>query len=116
MKQRVLEWADGKAPTGAAERLLSAGLRAASFGWRAGASARGFAYDVGLKRSRHPGGRVISVGNLSVGGTGKTPLVIEAARFLLSAGERVSDGCGLASSFGMAVGWRSRFGSPGEGT
>jgi tetraacyldisaccharide 4'-kinase len=31
---------------------------------------------------------VISVGNLSVGGTGKTPLVAELARWLLSQGER----------------------------
>jgi tetraacyldisaccharide 4'-kinase len=37
------------------------------------------------RRLRHP---IVSVGNLSVGGTGKTPVVARIARLLLDAGER----------------------------
>ncbi len=40
---------------------------------------------LGVRRLNHP---VISVGNLTIGGTGKTPLVIELARRLSDAGHR----------------------------
>jgi tetraacyldisaccharide 4'-kinase len=46
-------------------------------------------FDVGVLRTRHLPARVISVGNLTVGGTGKTPLVSWLARELQAAGERV---------------------------
>jgi tetraacyldisaccharide 4'-kinase len=52
----------------------------------AGARRRWFERHPEARRSlRHP---VISVGNLSVGGTGKTPLVSRIAEWLISAGER----------------------------
>lgn len=47
------------------------------------------AYRRGLLRSEDPGCPVIVVGNVSVGGTGKTPLVIELARLLGERGLRV---------------------------
>jgi tetraacyldisaccharide 4'-kinase len=48
--------------------------------------ARRFFYLVRLFRSAHPGIPVIIVGNVSVGGTGKTPLVIWMAEFLKAKG------------------------------
>ena len=43
-------------------------------------------YGLGILGSEHPGIPVIIVGNLSVGGTGKTPLVIWTAEFLAKNG------------------------------
>jgi tetraacyldisaccharide 4'-kinase len=42
------------------------------------------AYRAGIARAGHVGAPVIVVGNISVGGTGKTPLVIWIAHFLMS--------------------------------
>lgn len=39
-------------------------------------------YRLNLLKSYHPGVRVISIGNITTGGTGKTPVVIEFARYL----------------------------------
>ncbi len=50
---------------------------------------RGWGYAVGLLRSRRLDHPVISVGNLAVGGTGKTPMTVLIARYLLSQGKRV---------------------------
>ena len=41
-------------------------------------------YERGLLKSYHPGIPVISVGNLTMGGTGKSPLVLLIANYLLS--------------------------------
>ena len=45
-------------------------------------------YDCGLLRSRRLAGTVISVGNLTVGGTGKTPMVLWIAERLAAEGHR----------------------------
>lgn len=57
---------------------------AAGYGWAAGL--RGFAYGRGWLKQRRLNHPVISVGNLSAGGTGKTPLVTYLARLLIRRG------------------------------
>ena len=66
------------------------GLALVPLGWLycAGAVLRRVAYRVGVFPVSRVGAPVIVVGNLSVGGTGKTPLVIWIARFLKSQGLR----------------------------
>lgn len=54
-------------------------LRAASALFRAATHLRNFAYDVGLTEPREPPLPVVSVGGLTVGGSGKTPLTAELA-------------------------------------
>src|SRR5574344_2434976 len=46
-------------------------------------------YDTGILRPKTVNAYVISVGNLTTGGVGKTPTVAEIANFLSSQGERV---------------------------
>jgi tetraacyldisaccharide 4'-kinase len=50
---------------------------------------RARAYRKGILKPRHLDGTVISVGNLSVGGTGKTPMVLWVAERLASEGKSV---------------------------
>lgn len=51
---------------------------------------RAFAYARGWRRARRLPVRVVSVGNLTVGGTGKTPLVLRLAALLGQRGQRVA--------------------------
>jgi len=66
--------------------LARAGLHVLSWGWRLGNAARGAAFDLGLPRPTRLDVPVISVGNIAVGGTGKTPFVIWLAKRLIAAG------------------------------
>ncbi len=52
--------------------------------------ARTRAYEIGLLRSKRLNARVISVGNLTVGGTGKTPMVLWIAERLVAEGKRAA--------------------------
>lgn len=54
-------------------------------------------YDRGILRSRPLGVRTISVGNITAGGTGKTPLVAKIAAMLAESGEKV---CILTRGYG----------------
>ncbi len=54
-------------------------------------------YDRGILRSHSLGARTISIGNLTTGGTGKTPLVALTARTLAESGENV---CVLTRGYG----------------
>ncbi len=76
---------DGSAagPGPAAARIL---LAAASLPYAAAVTARNAAFDAGLLRCGAAGVPVISVGNLTLGGTGKTPLVAWVARLLVDRG------------------------------
>ncbi len=67
---------------------LWARLLAAPYGW--GAAARAACYRQGIFPTRRLPRRVISVGNLTVGGTGKTPVVIWIVQQLLAQGRRVA--------------------------
>lgn len=61
-------------------------LRPLSFPYGAATSLRTFLYRRGILRQRHLDGIVISVGNLTAGGTGKTPMVLWIAERLLAEG------------------------------
>ncbi len=85
-----------RGPVAAAARgglCLAAGL------FRIGAAVRSSGYAAGLLAAHRVPRPVISVGNLSAGGTGKTPLTIALARALLRRGLRVGV---LARGYGAA--------------
>jgi tetraacyldisaccharide 4'-kinase len=65
-------------------------LAGAALAYRGGLAARDAAYTLGLWRTRSLACRVVAVGNLTVGGTGKTPLVELIAGGLAARGRRVA--------------------------
>ena len=69
---------------------LRALLRAAEVPYTAAVNWRNRGFDSGRRKIERVGVPVISVGNLSLGGTGKTPLVEWLARWLRSRGVRVT--------------------------
>jgi len=73
-----------------AERVFLSFLRHASRLYRTIIQMRHFLYSKGLLRHHTLGCQVISVGNLTVGGTGKTPVVEVFARELQQEGRRVA--------------------------
>lgn len=85
---------------GRASPLARAGLGAAAAAYRLALAARSAAYRTGLLSTRGLAVPVISVGNLTVGGSGKTPLVEVIALALSEMGERpavISRGYGRRS-------------------
>jgi tetraacyldisaccharide 4'-kinase len=71
-------------------RLLRIMLWPISLLYGAGVRMRSWLYAQGLLRQRRLKGAVISVGNLTVGGTGKTPMVIWLAEKFLADGKSVA--------------------------
>ncbi len=69
--------------------LLNFILLPLSFLFRASAAIYRCCYKIGLLKANTLPGTVISVGNIAVGGTGKTPVVIELAKMLERAGKTV---------------------------
>jgi len=61
-----------------------------SFLYGAYVRTRSWMYARGWLKQRHLSGKVISVGNLTVGGTGKTPMVLWLAEKFLAEGKRVA--------------------------
>ena len=86
-EQKFLELI-GSAPKSLTDRLLHALLRVASWGYRCGVAVRNSLFDLGIKQSHAASVPVISVGNLTTGGTGKTPIVAMLVRMLNEAGHR----------------------------
>jgi len=81
--------------------LALAGLRVASLAYGAAVYCRNFGYDRGLLRSYQASVPVVSVGNLTLGGTGKTPMVEWLARWFRRRGLRVAI---LSRGYGRAQG------------
>jgi tetraacyldisaccharide 4'-kinase len=78
-------WAGGGGAAGAALRTI---LAPAEAGYAAAVAARNGAYDRGWLRSERVDVPVISIGNISVGGAGKTPFAAWLARRLVDLGRR----------------------------
>ncbi|MEX0717368.1 MAG: tetraacyldisaccharide 4'-kinase [Planctomycetaceae bacterium] len=68
--------------------LARGGLAAASLCYRAGVWARNECFDRGWKRTFAAGVPVVSVGNVTAGGTGKTPVVAFLTRWFVDQGLR----------------------------
>ena len=66
--------------------MISRALLPLAAGYRVGLKLRQMAYRYGLFKTRRLNRPVVSVGNLTVGGTGKTPLVMYIAERLLDRG------------------------------
>lgn len=67
-------------------RLLRGGLQLASFGYGAAMRLRNFGYDRTWLRVAKADAPVVSLGNITTGGTGKTPLAAWLANWLSQAG------------------------------
>jgi len=85
---RFREWISGKR-RGLEASAARAALKLAEWPYRFAVLARGAAYDRGWKRIHRASVPVVSVGNLTAGGTGKTPVVAWLARRFLDRGLRV---------------------------
>lgn len=71
-------------------KILRAGLRVASFPYGAAVRSRNLGFDQGWINSTRVDRPVISIGNLTVGGTGKTPVVEWVARWFREHGKRIA--------------------------
>lgn len=80
-------WSERPGLAGAA---LAPPLALAALVFRAGAALRGALYDAGVLRAVRVKVPVVSIGNLAVGGAGKTPVAMAVARRLLGRGRRVA--------------------------
>ncbi|MDP6503807.1 MAG: tetraacyldisaccharide 4'-kinase, partial [Planctomycetota bacterium] len=88
LQRAVLEIIHGQR-TGLGPSVAKGFLWIASGAYRLGAGFRNALYDLSLKRAGSVDAKVISVGNLTVGGTGKTPMVEWLGRWVLQRGYRV---------------------------
>lgn len=75
---------------GVVATLVRALLAVASWGYALGLVVREATWRCGLMRPLRVRAKVVSVGNLTLGGTGKTPAVVHLAQRYLAAGERVA--------------------------
>jgi len=75
---------------GPSDRLAAAGLHALSLAYAGALALHHAGYRVGLARRTRVPARVIGIGNLTVGGTGKTTATISVARWLADRGQKVA--------------------------
>lgn len=73
---------------GAGPSLLRGTLRIGESGYAAAVRLRNALYDLGVKKAHRAGAPVVSVGNLTLGGTGKTPMVRWLAEWFRDQGIR----------------------------
>jgi len=85
--RRIDEWLLNPPRTKLGKSLMN-GLAAASRVYTAGVRARSWAYRSGMFRKTTLNTPVISIGNITVGGTGKTPLAQFVARHFLDTGRK----------------------------
>jgi tetraacyldisaccharide 4'-kinase len=85
--RRFRGWISGST-RGMTATLIRGGLRAASVAYRIGVTARNACFDRGLRRSTRVDIPVVSVGNITTGGTGKTPVVAFLANWFREQGRR----------------------------
>ncbi|TBR19177.1 tetraacyldisaccharide 4'-kinase [bacterium] len=86
------------------ESLLGrASLTVLSWLYGAGVALRNGAYSAGLRRARHAGCRTVCIGNITTGGTGKTPAVLLAAQTLKKKGFKPAI---LSRGYGRKAGGR----------
>lgn len=101
---------DGKR-TGWRDRLALASLRIASYPYAFVLRLRAFGYRIGLIPSHRLPRPVISVGNITLGGTGKTPTTAWLASYLMARGKRVAV---LSRGYGGSAEGQIRIVSDGE--
>jgi len=94
-----------------ADRLLLALLRLCSVLYSIGMRLRALCYKSGILRVKRLPTPVISVGNITMGGTGKTPTVLLLARELMARGKRVAV---LTRGYGGALEGETRIVSDGK--
>lgn len=68
----------------ALEKVIFRVLYPVSFSYKIISKIRILLYNANIIKSEHPDAKIISIGNLTTGGTGKTPTVIEFAKYLTS--------------------------------
>ncbi|MFP4057308.1 MAG: tetraacyldisaccharide 4'-kinase [Candidatus Brocadiia bacterium] len=85
LQERFLDYISGRRQ-GADAALVRSGLRLLSGPYWLACTGRLVLYNAGLLMSHELEARVLSVGNITTGGTGKTPMVIWLARWLQQRG------------------------------
>ncbi|MGH7740092.1 MAG: tetraacyldisaccharide 4'-kinase, partial [bacterium] len=89
LEQAYLKFLHEK-PNSLPQKILAGFLRFLSFFYLAGWTVKKTAHYAGLTRRRRLACPVISVGNITTGGTGKTPVVIFLAQHFSAQGKRVA--------------------------
>lgn len=85
---RIRNIIEGASPANASEHCLAGALSILAGAYSGIAHTRALAYDHHLVPARKLPVPVICVGNLTMGGTGKTPVTMAVAQFLLAEGRR----------------------------
>lgn len=73
----------------AGDLLVIAGLNILSFFYWLGLSARNFLYARGILKPKMSGDRIVLIGNITLGGTGKTPFTEELGRRIVKNGRKL---------------------------